>query len=244
MAEPRDPSLTQTLQGVLEAFQGSLWTVLPGVARQYSAASRTCTVDIGVKARLLDGTVVARPPIPNCRIVYPELGVWELTAPLADGTEGLILVSARSLETWRINGGIVDPNDRRMHDLSDAWFLPGGSSKPQTSAGQSADLVLRHASGDTEIRLSTTGDKVTVTGATVVVDASAVKLGGAAASLGVARETDPVSVTLTPADIATLAAALLLTTAFVPSGAPPVPPAAGVSVSGTITAGSSVTDSL
>lgn len=179
MAEQRLPTLTQLLGALMEDWQGRIHTIYPGQVTAYDAATRTASVQLTLRRKLIDGTLETIPPIPRVRVVLPELGgVWELDAPLAVGAEGLLLIAARSLEVWRENGGIVDPRDRRRHDLSDAWFIPGGLPYPTTAAGQSTDLVLRKKDGTVEIRLAP-GGTVTVTG-------TSVKLGDSAASQAVA----------------------------------------------------------
>lgn len=162
MADQRLPTLEQTLGALLESWQGRVYTTLPGVVESYSAATRTATVSVGVKRKLLDGSLETIPPIQNVRVVLPECGTWEIDFDLTAGDEGLLHFSARSLEVWRQNGGIVDPRDTRKHDLSDAWFVPGGQSKPRTTAGVSQKMVLRAKDGSVAIELDNATNMVKV----------------------------------------------------------------------------------
>jgi len=192
----------------------------------YDRDSQRATVKMCVQGKRVDPDTGAiesydLPEIPNVpvRWLRAKGGASSITDDLERGDVGTVHFFERSHDEWKAQGGTgIEAADPRRHDLFDAIFVPGGSP---FNAPIPADGV--HASA-------------------MVIRAQAIKLGSSAASLAVARQTDPVQVTFSAADIATLATALLATTAFVATGAwpipPPAPPFVPVTVSGEITGGS------
>lgn len=95
-------------------------------------------------------------PISNVPVGTPKGAGWSIKVPIAVGDTGLLVFADRSLDVWLAgSGGIVDPQDGRTHDLSDAVFYPGlGPTSAQTTDSTS-DMVLTN--GLAVIRLEKAG---------------------------------------------------------------------------------------
>lgn len=52
------------------------------------------------------------------------------THPVAKGDEGIYVCGSRGCDNWSVSGGFQDPMSPRMHNLSDAMFIPGVRSDP------------------------------------------------------------------------------------------------------------------
>lgn len=183
MADQRTPDFVQTLQQLLWDWLGRVNTHLPGVVQSYDATTRTATVQIATKRKLLNAALEVIPPIQNVRVAFTESGDWEILHDLAQGDEGQLHFAGRSLEKWRVNGGTVDPGDPRRHDLQDCWFVPGGQSKPRTSAGVSGKLVIRRTDGSAAIELDKATSAVILTGVSIKAGSSAASSKAATAPL-------------------------------------------------------------
>lgn len=170
-----------------EGLQASLWTALPCILQTYDPGSKTCTAQPAIQAQVQGpgGEVrwVTLPVLLDVPVVFPGAkGSGLLSFPLQPGDEGLVIFSSRCIDAWWQLGCPPDANgklqtqvqaDLRMHDLSDGFFIPGGSSKPNVAPGLDPTWIeLRSQDGAAKVRLhptthevqvSTTGD-VRVTG--------------------------------------------------------------------------------
>lgn len=194
-----------------------LHTNLPGIVRSFDRTTQTVRVQLTIKRLWIDNDLgwLPLPELVDCPVQFMRYGNFVITGPVSEGDEGLVHFSERAIDNWWHAGGVQEPSEYRLHDLSDGCFSPGYSSKGRVPANIADDAL--------EIR--------TLDGATVIrVTDSEIQMNGDASSKGVARLGDSTKLTLSPTDIQTLAAALLATGAFVPSGTPgtpiipPIPP--------------------
>jgi len=94
------------------------------------------------------------PVVTNVPLVFPGAGGMRITFPVAVGDTVLLVFSDRSLDSWAVQGGEVDPLDDRHHHLSDAIAIPGlrdfGHAWKGVDAGTMTigkDGAAQHAAG-------------------------------------------------------------------------------------------------
>lgn len=218
MAQSGSPSWSET---ILSAIDGKLATLN--------------TVSLGwIQALNSDGTAIIRrafgayyhgdngeqpvkaEDLPAVPLLMPGLGNgWTLETQPQPGDRVLLLTVQREIDPW-LEGASAQfwPAKGRRFNVNDTVALLWH----QTTAGTSSLVISGHGA---KVELKPDG--------TVELNSG---------TLGAARVNDPVQVSLTPATIQALAASLLLTGAFTPSGSLPVPPPAAIAASGVITAGS------
>lgn len=113
---------------VFRSLQPTLRTHLVGQVVAYDPATNTAEIQPVVNAvRFGDPdnlTTKQLPVLADVPVQLPGSGKVWVAFGLAEGTYGTLHVSDRELETWLTTGGIVDPGDIRMHDISDCWFEP------------------------------------------------------------------------------------------------------------------------
>lgn len=96
------------------------------------------------------------PIIPNVLVSMPMGQDYSVKLPLAVGDTGLAIFTDRSLDNWAASqGGVVDPQDGRTHDLMDAVFIPGLVPTAKQTTDTTQDLVI--SNGQAQIRLEKTG---------------------------------------------------------------------------------------
>jgi len=72
-------------------------------------------------------TTEALPVLPCVPVIFPRMGQWFVSFPIAPGDTGLVVVCSGDIGPWRIGGGdVTDPGDLRRHHMSHAVFLPAG----------------------------------------------------------------------------------------------------------------------
>ena len=86
------------------------------------------------------------------------------------GDEGIIIFSQRCIDAWSGNCGVAQQPIPRMHDMSDAYFIPGIRSKPNVFAMENNGIALRDKAGGKYIWMKNDG--------TVEINASAVTITG------------------------------------------------------------------
>lgn len=157
----RTPSLAEVVREALEARLSEVHVCLPGRVVAVDNAAQTVDVQPAIKSRSRAGdalTVDALPVLPAVPYAVPRAGLWFVHMPIAIGDHVLLVFAERSLDVWRSLGGVVDPNDIRMHHLSDAIAMPCNvRPDAQALAPQAwANLVVGRAGGST-IHIKPTG---------------------------------------------------------------------------------------
>lgn len=149
-------------------------TSCPAEVVEWDKETRTITAQPVLQRKTKSGDLKTLPPIPRVPIMYPGGDEWEIFWPMAPGDEVLLLVSERSVDKWLKTGGIVDPEDPRIHDLSDAFCIPRTWNLSDVDPAEEGRLVIQKRDGSVRIELADDGT-VTVTGTEVKLgDSSAV----------------------------------------------------------------------
>lgn len=141
-------------QAMIEQNQKQIHTALPAKVVSFNAANQTVVLAAQVKQVLVDGKAVDIPPLLDVPVSYPRGGGFSVTFPLQKGDEGIAIFSERCIDGWWQSGNGSEPLDYRLHDLSDAMFVPGICSAPNAIKGFfTGGLSLQTLDGGTYIRL-------------------------------------------------------------------------------------------
>jgi hypothetical protein len=169
-----------------ENWQSQVWTSMPAILQKVDFAKKTCQAQPAIKAQVRDenGNVawVQLPLLVDCPIQFPGGGGYDITFPLKQGDEGLVVFSARCIDAWWQNGGIQAQAELRMHDLSDGFFIPGISSVPNVQADapiSGAEFQARSKDGQRMLRISTSEVEAKTPTSSVKCSAGRVDINGA-----------------------------------------------------------------
>ena len=141
----------------MDSRQSRIWTALPGIIVSFDPDKHTVSVQPAIKGRkrLPDGTYeeIDMPVLLDCPVVFPGGGGVTLTFPLKAGDECLVVFASRCIDGWWQLGGVQNPAEFRMHDLSDGFCIPGGRSQPRafTARTDVARLTADNGNGYVEI---------------------------------------------------------------------------------------------
>ncbi len=103
---------------------------LPGRIQSYDASKRLATVEIllqDVEETRLGRTVSAFPILNGVPIIFPGRTGALIEWTPQRGDTVLVMQAPRSIDRYKMIGGLVDPDDVRMHDFSDAIAFPVAS---------------------------------------------------------------------------------------------------------------------
>ncbi|MBC8952589.1 Gp138 family membrane-puncturing spike protein [Xenorhabdus sp. PB62.4] len=91
----------------------------------------TATIELMITQILHSGEVLELPPLVDVPVQFPRAGGFCFTVPVSAGDEGLAIFSERCIDGWYATGNKSVPLDARLHDYSDASFIPGICSQPK-----------------------------------------------------------------------------------------------------------------
>lgn len=154
----------EALRTALDGRQAQIWTALPGIVQAVDFTTATCTVQTSINGVVAnpDGTFqyVQIKPLIFVPIVFPKGGGFVITLPIAVGDEVLVVIASRCIDSWWQLGGVQNPLEIRMHDLSDGFCIPGPFSKPKAALTpniSATDLQIRNQAGTTYISVTSDG---------------------------------------------------------------------------------------
>jgi hypothetical protein len=151
-----DNSHQEEKSGLAQAILTGIDTVLEGVHTAHPCIVDKVNPDGTVAVLptiateiIVDGELVSKPlpKIPNVPVHKTQIGKYRIRAKPVKGDEGLLIFSERAISDWRKFGDIRVPSNRRMHNLTDAFFLPGGSSSANILPNDEDGLILEHEDG-------------------------------------------------------------------------------------------------
>jgi hypothetical protein len=82
-----------------------------------------------------------------CPVQYSSGGGFTITHPIKAGDEGIAVFASRCIDGWWDKGGVQKQAWGRMHDLSDAMYIPGIRSKPRRLGGNPDAQAAQPANG-------------------------------------------------------------------------------------------------
>ena len=159
----------EALRAALDGRQAEMWTALPGIVQSFDPAAMTVSVQPAVAGRISDeagkAASVDLPILPDVPVVFPGGGGFALTFPVAAGDECLVVFASRCIDAWWQSGGVGEPMEPRMHDLSDGFALVGVRSQPHrlSPAVHTGNTQLRADDGSAYVEI-TPGGAVTAVG--------------------------------------------------------------------------------
>lgn len=160
----RVESFELALKAIAQGAANQIWTSCPGIVEAVhldAAGGMTVDVQLAIRPKIFDpkaGVWNDADPVPLCVDVPVKFfgnSKFVVTLPLIKGDEGLLIFAKNCIDGWWQSGGIQSQMEARVHDLSDAFFLPGVYSKPNVPPNISAtNFQMRNFAGDTYIEIT------------------------------------------------------------------------------------------
>lgn len=126
----RSPTMEEVLRTAIEYFLEDTHVALPGRVEVYDASKQKVDVKPLIKRRI--GTEEGEelleelPIITDVPVIFPRSSTFFITFPIAAGDHVMLVFNERSIDKFVAGQGEdTDPDDFRMHDLSDAVAYPG-----------------------------------------------------------------------------------------------------------------------
>lgn len=170
----RSGALAQVLASERGTLNEQLRVAMPGIIQSFDPDAVTAVVQPAIRyiERDNDGNKSTKdyPLLVDVPVVFPRGGGCTLTFPVKAGDECLVIFADRCIDFWWQSGGIQEPVDGRMHDLSDAFCIVGPQSQAKKIGGISTTAAqLRTDDGSAIIELAA-GGAVTITSPQITIN--------------------------------------------------------------------------
>lgn len=149
-----------------KAISTGLRVAMPGIIQSFDPETVTCVIQPAIIGTKTDGDGNEQPAplslLMDVPVIFPRGGGVTLTFPVKAGDECLVIFSDRSIDFWWQSGGVQEPADSRLHDLSDAFAIVGPQSQARKISGISTSAAqLRTDDGAAFIEVAA-GHNITV----------------------------------------------------------------------------------
>lgn len=162
MQRNREPNLTEVLQDQDLATSARIRVAMPAKVLSFDG-KHTVTAQIMIKQNI-NGQQVSYPPIPDVPVSFLRAGGFSVTVPVRVGDEGTLLFYDRCIDGWYASGNESEIMDFRLHDLSDASFLPAGIVSQPNALGEVFSGGLSLQTDDASTYLRVTNGKILIKG--------------------------------------------------------------------------------
>lgn len=157
--QTRSGDLAETFKSERETTKNQIRVALPGIVQSFDPGAVTAVVQPAIRSVEIDndGNRVTKnyPLLVDVPVIFPRGGGCTLTFPVKAGDECLVIFADRCIDFWWQSGGMQEPVDDRVHDLSDAFCIVGPQSQAQKISGISTSAVeLRSDDGETKLSLN------------------------------------------------------------------------------------------
>lgn len=129
--ETKTETIEDVLKTAIERGLLDVHTALPGKVVSFNPVKNTVSVEPMINQIMEDSSQQEITTLADVPVQFQRGGGFVLTFPIAQGDEGLIVFNERCIDGWWATGQKSIPLDFRMHDYSDAVFIPGISSVPK-----------------------------------------------------------------------------------------------------------------
>ncbi|HHT2143114.1 TPA: Gp138 family membrane-puncturing spike protein [Klebsiella michiganensis] len=179
----RSGALAEVLASERKTLNEQMRVALPGIIQSFDPDAVTAVVQPAIRyiERDNDGNTSTQdyPLLVDVPVVFPRGGGCTLTFPVKEGDECLVIFADRCIDFWWQSGGIQEPVDGRMHDLSDAFCIVGPQSQAKKISGISTTSAqLRTDDGSAFIEVSAGGDITATTAGNATINAPEIILNG------------------------------------------------------------------
>lgn len=162
----RSGALAEVFASERKTTNEQLRVALPGIVQLFNPDTVTAVIQPAIRyiERDNNGEKVTQdyPLLVDVPVIFPRGGGCTLTFPIKAGDECLVIFADRCIDFWWQSGGVQEPVDDRMHDLSDAFCIVGPQSQANKVSGiSSAGAQLRTDDGAAFIEVAA-GYNITV----------------------------------------------------------------------------------
>lgn len=166
--EPQTLPLDEIIRQAIAGATMKLHVMLPATVTSV-LGNQKVNIQLNLKTRQRTGVLVDPAAIQNVPVSMPMGANYSIKLPVAVGDTGYVVFCDRSIDAWISgDGSIVDPQDIRQHNISDAVFVPGLVPFSQQTTDDSQDFVITN--GEAVFKIQPGGTFIFTNGTNELVD--------------------------------------------------------------------------
>lgn len=157
----------ESLDHAIDTMLYRLRTAQPAIVQSVDLARNVVSVQPAIMGKLRGKSAKALPVVLDVPILYYGAGDFVVTHAPQVGDVCLLIAGDRSLSRWKLSGGVVDPAERRRHDLTDSVAFFGlnhfSGAYPLVKSG----IDIRTRDGQTSLNLTAGNLALSIGGAPI-----------------------------------------------------------------------------
>lgn len=146
--DPREPTLANLLALHREATLKSIRGNQPGIITAYDSATQRASVQLALedayRGEQSERISEPQPEIHDVPVTFLGTTGGRITWPVAIGNTCIVWQISRSMAKWLNIGGVVDTEDDRTHDISDAFCMVAGHDFAHVPTDAPTDAIVTH----------------------------------------------------------------------------------------------------
>lgn len=153
-----DATQTELLEQAKNNAMMDVRVSMPARIVSFDPATKTASVEIGLKMVNADDTQSEYPPLVDCPCLFTRGGGFHLVHPYKVGDKGIVLFSDRCFDGWFQAGQVAPPMDFRVHSMSDAYFIGGADCLDDVSPIVSDAMFIGKDDNSAGVTIKASGD--------------------------------------------------------------------------------------
>lgn len=153
-----DATQTELLEQAKNNAMMDVRVSMPARIVSFNLATKTASVEIGLKMVNADDTQSEYPPLVDCPCLFTRGGGFHLVHPYKAGDKGIVLFSDRCFDGWFQAGQVAPPMDFRVHSMSDAYFIGGADCLDDVSPIVSDAMFIGKDDNSAGVTIKASGD--------------------------------------------------------------------------------------
>ena len=153
-----DATQTELLEQAKNNAMMDVRVSMPARIVSFDPATKTASVEIGLKMVNADDTQSEYPPLVDCPCLFTRGGGFHLVHPYKAGDKGIVLFSDRCFDGWFQAGQVAPPMDFRVHSMSDAYFIGGADCLDDVSPIVSGAMFIGKDDNSAGVTIKASGD--------------------------------------------------------------------------------------
>ena len=153
-----DATQTELLEQAKNNAMMDVRVSMPARIVSFNPATKTASVEIGLKMVNADDTQSDYPPLVDCPCIFTRGGGSHLVHPYTAGDKGIVLFSDRCFDGWFQAGQVAPPMDFRVHSMSDAYFIGGADCLDNVSPIVNDAMFIGKDDNSAGVTIKASGD--------------------------------------------------------------------------------------
>jgi hypothetical protein len=157
----------EALQYSIDTMLYLLRTAQPAVVISFNEQQNTVQVQPSIMGKLANRDAKPLPELLDVPVSFYGAGGYVITHKPQSGDVCLLMASDRSLSRWKQAGGVIDPGERRRHNLTDSVAFFGLNHFAAAYQNIKSGIDIRTRDGLTSLNLTATELAFSIGGAPI-----------------------------------------------------------------------------